>query len=85
MESCASLAVNSVSSHLDVCEEVPAVGSLEALAIAGLLIAGCGVLLHALLPAAVLPGACGPASALTPERPGRACLASPWSPRAAVT
>jgi len=37
-------------------EEVPAVGSRESLAISALLITGCGVLLHGLLPAAVLPG-----------------------------
>jgi len=82
-----SLAVNSVSSHLDVCEEVPAVGSLESLAISALLITGCGVLLHALLPAAVLPGEAAlrrpqqrPLAAATPREADEASPRAPPAP-----
>jgi len=82
-----SLAVNSVSSHLDVCEEVPAVGSLESLAISALLITGCGVLLHGLLPAAVLPGEAAlrrpqqrPLAAATPREADEASPRAPPAP-----
>mmetsp|Transcript_12855 Transcript_12855/g.42712 ORF Transcript_12855/g.42712 Transcript_12855/m.42712 type:complete len:416 (-) Transcript_12855:261-1508(-) len=68
-------------------EEVPAVGSLESLAIAALLITGCGVLLHALLPAAVLPGEAAlrrpqprPLAAATPREADEASPRAPPAP-----
>ncbi|EOD28872.1 hypothetical protein EMIHUDRAFT_468627 [Emiliania huxleyi CCMP1516] len=68
-------------------EEVPAVGSLESLAISALLITGCGVLLHALLPAAVLPGEAAlrrpqqrPLAAATPREADEASPRAPPAP-----